>query len=82
MSMSNGSRNRMESNVSLSDFLPLEEVLENASVGGVVPGNVSGKNGENNCEGSDDTFQEEISPELTEEILSKDSQRMKGTALR
>ena len=84
MSRSNRSRNRMESNVSLSDFSPLEEVLENTSVGGVVPGDVSGlgKNGEKNSEGSDEVFQEEMSPELTEGILSKDSQRMKCTALR
>ena len=34
MSMSNGSRIRMESNASLSDFSPLVDVLENASVGG------------------------------------------------
>ena len=40
--MSNKSRNIRESNVSLSDFSPLEEVLENTSVGGVVPGDVSG----------------------------------------
>ena len=78
MSMNNGSTDRMESNVSLSDFTPFEDVEE------VVPGDVSGlgKNGEKNSEGSDDAFQEEISPELTEGILSKDSQRIKCTALR
>ena len=35
-----------------------------------------------NSEGSDEVFQEEISPELTEGMLSRDSQRMECTALR
>ena len=84
MSMSNVSKNRMESYVSLSDFSPLEVVSGNVSVRGVIPGDVLvlGNNGEKNSGGSNEVFQEEISPELTEEILSKDSQRMKGTALR
>jgi len=85
LSMSNGNRNRMESYVSLSDFSPLKDVSENVPVGGVVPGDVSGlgKNyGEKNSEGSDEVFQEEISPELTEGMLSRDSQRMECTALR
>ena len=83
MSMDNGSRDRMES--TLSDFTPLVDVSENVPVGGVVPGDVAGlgKNvGEKNSEGSDEVFQEENSPELTEELLSIDSQRMECTAVR
>merc|ERR1711874_254052 len=69
----------------LSDFAPLVDVSENVPVGGVVPGDVAGlgKNvGEKNSEGSDEVFQEENSPELTEELLSIDSQRMECTAVR
>ena len=76
LSMSNGSRNRMESYVSLSDFSPLEDVSENVSIGGVIPGDVAGlgKNvGEKNSEGSDEVFLEEISPEMIEGMLSRHS---------
>ena len=70
MSISNEGRNRMDSCISQSEFSPLEEVLEvpeNVSVGGVVPGDVLGlgNNGEKNSGGSNEVFQEEISPELT-----------------
>ena len=51
----------MESGASLSEFSPLVDVLENASVGGGVSGDVSGlgKNGENNSEGLDNAFQKD-----------------------
>ena len=69
MSVSNGSRIRMESNASLSEFSPLVDVLENASVGGWVSGDVLGlgKNGENNSEGLDNAIQEDTENRHNEE---------------
>ena len=62
MSMSNRTRTETESSEMESDFSPLVDVLDEAAVGEGVSEGVSGlgKNGENNGEGSDDAFQEDV----------------------
>ena len=77
-------RIRMDSCISQSEFSPLEEVLDNVSVGGVVPGEELGlgRDGEENGMDLNEVFQEEVSSELTEGILGVDSRTGKDAATR
>ena len=74
----------MDSCISQSEFSPLEEVLDNVSVGGVVPGEELGlgRDGEENGMDLNEVFQEEVSSELTEGILGVDSRTGKDAAAR